>query len=127
MESRSGSAAATPIPRNIVRRERCFLVMNIAPPPALLSYPSYFKLVSMDLQLREIALADAAVVAELSGELGYPASPEVMQQRIASLSPDHVVYVACLAGEVAGWIDVSVTHHLQSEPRAEIGGLVVAS
>src|SRR6185369_3694823 len=65
--------------------------------------------------------------AELSGELGYPVSPEVMQQRIASLSADHVVYVACLDGEVVGWIDVSLTHHLQSDPRAEIGGLVVSS
>jgi GNAT superfamily N-acetyltransferase len=81
----------------------------------------------MDLQLREITLADAAAAAELSGELGYPTSTEVMQQRIASLSADHTVYVACLAGEVAAWIDVSVTRHLQSDPRAEIGGLVVSS
>lgn len=81
----------------------------------------------MDLQTREITLADAAAAASLSGELGYPASPEVMQQRIASLSADHAVYVACLEGEVVGWIDVSVTHHLQSDPRAEIGGLVVSS
>ncbi len=50
----------------------------------------------MDLDLREITLADAAAAAELTGELGYPVSPEVMRQRIASLSPDHVVYVACL-------------------------------
>jgi len=81
----------------------------------------------MDLQTREITLSDASAAAELSGELGYPASPEVMQQRIASLSADHVVYVACLDGEVVAWIDVSLTHHLQSDPRAEIGGLVVSS
>jgi GNAT superfamily N-acetyltransferase len=81
----------------------------------------------MDLHIREITLADAATAASLSGELGYPASPEVMQERIASLSPDHVVYVASMAGQVAAWIDVSVTHHLQSDPRAEIGGLVVSS
>src|ERR1700683_2885110 len=81
----------------------------------------------MDLDLREITLADAAAAAILSGELGYPVSPEVMQHRIASLSPDHVVYVACLDKNVIGWIDVSVTHHLQSDPRAEIGGLVVSS
>ena len=81
----------------------------------------------MDLHIREITLADAAPAAELSGELGYPTSPAVMRQRIASLAPDHAVYVACLAGKVAGWIDVSVTHHLQSDPRAEIGGLVVSS
>ena len=81
----------------------------------------------MDLQTREITLSDASAAGELSGDLGYPASPEVMQQRIASLSADHVVYVACLDGEVVGWIDVSLTHHLQSDPRAEIGGLVVSS
>ena len=81
----------------------------------------------MDLQIREITLADATAAAELTGELGYPVSPDVMQQRIASLSPDHIVYVACLDQEVAGWIDVSVTHHLQCDPRAEIGGLVVSS
>jgi len=81
----------------------------------------------MDLQIREITLADAPAAAELSGELGYPTSPESMQQRIAALSADHAVYVASLTGEVAGWIDVSVTHHLQSDPRAEIGGLVVSS
>jgi GNAT superfamily N-acetyltransferase len=81
----------------------------------------------MDLQIREITLADASEAASLSGELGYPTSREVMRQRIASLSRNHVVFVACLSEEVAGWIDVSVTHHLQSEPRCEIGGLVVSS
>jgi len=80
-----------------------------------------------DLVIREITAADATAAARLSGELGYPVAPEVMQQRIDSLTADHVVYVACLAGGVVGWIDVGVTRHLQSEPRAEIGGLVVAS
>ena len=32
-----------------------------------------------------------------------------------------------LASKVVGWIDVGVTRHLQSEPSAEIGGLVVSS
>jgi GNAT superfamily N-acetyltransferase len=82
-----------------------------------------------DLLTREIATADADAAAKLSEELGYPVSPDVMRQRIESLigSPDHVVYVACVGEEVVGWIDVSVTQHLQSEVRAEIGGLVVSS
>lgn len=81
------------------------------------------------LLTREITAGDAVAAAKLSEELGYPVSPAVMEKRIESLSrlPDHVVYVACLAGEVVGWIDVSITTHLQSEPRAEIGGLVVSS
>lgn len=82
-----------------------------------------------ELVLREITAADAAAAAMLSGELGYPVSAEIMERRIESLarSADHAVYVACAAGEVVGWIDVGVIHHLQAEPRAEIGGLVVSS
>jgi GNAT superfamily N-acetyltransferase len=77
---------------------------------------------------REVTISDAAAAAELSGELGYPVSGEVMAQRIEGLqcSASHTVYVACLSHQVVGWIDVGICHHLQSEPYAEIGGLVVA-
>lgn len=86
-------------------------------------------LVLHDLVTREIRAEDALAAAKLSEELGYPVSPGVMKQRIETLarSADHMVYVACLAEEVVGWIDVSVSNHLQSGPRAEIGGLVVSS
>ncbi len=82
-----------------------------------------------DLITREITAGDAAAAARLSGELGYPVSSEEMKRRLESLArmPNHAVYVACIAGEVVGWIHVRVSHHLQAEPRAEIGGLVVAS
>ncbi len=81
------------------------------------------------LLIREIAIADAAAAATLSGEFGYPVSPEVMERRIRSLAPlrDHVVYVACLSDRIAGWIDVGIVHHLQVGSYGEIGGLVVAS
>jgi predicted N-acetyltransferase YhbS len=36
------------------------------------------------------------------------------------------VLVACSDGAVVGWIDLSVEYHLQSEPAALIGGLVVS-
>jgi GNAT superfamily N-acetyltransferase len=83
----------------------------------------------MDITTREITSADSAAAAKLSEELGYPASVDAMRRRIASLAnmPNRVVYVACLSGEVVGWIDVGVVHHLQSEPSGEIGGLVVSS
>ncbi len=79
--------------------------------------------------IREITGADAAAAALLSGELGYPVSVEEMARRIESLTgrADHAVYVACLGPKLVGWIDVGATQHLQSEPRAEIGGLVVSS
>lgn len=82
--------------------------------------------------IREIISSDAEAAARLSGELGYPASPDDMRRRIALLAdtPNHCVYVACVSSDVAaqnvvGWIDIAIVHHLQSEPCAEIGGLVV--
>ncbi len=61
--------------------------------------------------------------------MGYPVSPETLRTRIGFLTsqPDHVIYVATDAERVMGWIDVSITHHLAAEPRAEIAGLVVSS
>jgi GNAT superfamily N-acetyltransferase len=82
-----------------------------------------------DLLTREISPADAEAAAKLSEELGYPVSSAEMKQRIETLAKlaDHVIYVACVAGAVVGWIDVGVSRHLQSEPRAEIGGLVISA
>ena len=79
--------------------------------------------------IREITPDDDGAAAGLSAELGYAVSADFMRARIEFLlsQADHVVYVACLAGTVAGWIDVSIAHHLQAESRAEIGGLVVAA
>lgn len=80
------------------------------------------------LVIREIDPDDAEAAAELSGELGYPVSPEEMKNRIQKLHAlrDHVVYVAWRPDAVAGWIDVALVHHLQGEAFAEIGGLVVS-
>jgi GNAT superfamily N-acetyltransferase len=78
--------------------------------------------------IREILPSDAEAAARLSGELGYPASAEVIEQRINQLAdlPHHAVYVACIGSSVVGWIDLAIVNHLQSDPYAEIGGLVVA-
>jgi GNAT superfamily N-acetyltransferase len=79
--------------------------------------------------VREIRIEDAEAAARLSGEFGYPVSAEEMAGRIlahAALA-DHTTLVACLDEQVIGWIDVGITHHLQVEAYAEIGGLVVAS
>ena len=72
---------------------------------------------------------DAERAAELSGELGYPATADAMHARLSQLSSleDHIVYAACVLGEVAGWIDVGIVHHLQSPSYGEIGGLIVSS
>jgi GNAT superfamily N-acetyltransferase len=81
------------------------------------------------LVIREVTRTDLESLCRLSAELGYPASAEVMEQRVQALTQlaDHSVYVASLRSEVVGWIHVAIVHHLQAEARAEIGGLVVGT
>jgi ribosomal protein S18 acetylase RimI-like enzyme len=77
--------------------------------------------------IRRAAPADAARLAELSGELGYPAAAETLAGRLSRLlaRPADVVLVAEVAGEVAGWIHGSEQHFLESGSRCELLGLVV--
>ncbi len=79
--------------------------------------------------IREIAHEDAGTVALLSGELGYPVDVVTMRERInrALSSTTQNVYVACAAGAVVGWIDVSTAYHLASGGYGEIVGLVVSN
>jgi GNAT superfamily N-acetyltransferase len=80
------------------------------------------------LLVRVITLEDAASVAELSGQLGYEASAAETRGRIEFLlahTGSQVAFVACLRGELVGWIEASIVHHLQSSAHALIGGLVV--
>lgn len=80
------------------------------------------------LSVRMIAREDAAAVAELSGQLGYEATAREISERIAlllSCTEAQIVFVACVAEEVVGWIEASIVHHLQSPAHSLIGGLVV--
>jgi predicted N-acetyltransferase YhbS len=80
------------------------------------------------LSIRPVTEADAIAVAELCGQLGYPASADEVRRRIVAIASSEArqaVFVACLGDEVVGWIDVALTSHLQSRPFALIGGLVV--
>ena len=83
----------------------------------------------LSVDVRAILPADAEAAADLCGELGYPVDVTTMRRRIEQLttSVDHGAFVACQNGRVVGWIHVSAVHHMQSDARAEIGGLVVAA
>jgi GNAT superfamily N-acetyltransferase len=84
---------------------------------------------SQSFTIRPCEISDAASVAVLSEQLGYPVSAEEMEGRLRrlTLERDHSVLVACQSdGTVVGWIDVGVVFHLQSGAYCEIGGLVVA-
>ena len=80
--------------------------------------------------IRRARLTDASVVAELSGQLGYPASPEEMAARLAHLIR-HPRFGSVLIAEtserrVIGWVHVSITPLLEVSLRAEVNGLIVA-
>lgn len=80
------------------------------------------------IKIRPVEPEDADAVTALCGQLGYPSDAAAVLGRMRRIAADaaRAVLVACVDGAVAGWIDLSVEYHLQSEPAALIGGLVVA-
>jgi GNAT superfamily N-acetyltransferase len=82
-----------------------------------------------ELKIRRAKSSDAPRIAELSGQLGYPATVAQMRQRLRGIRPafQHAVFVAELGEEgVVGWLHVSKEPLLEVEIRAEVNGLVVA-
>lgn len=79
-------------------------------------------------EIRPVHLDDAEAVAALCGQLGYSADAAAVLGRMERIAADagRAVLVACADGAVVGWVDLSLEYHLQSEPVALIGGLVVA-
>ena len=84
--------------------------------------------VDAQVQIRTAGEADAEALAALSGELGYPSTPEQVLSRLCLLrDPERTILVAQAGGVVAGFIDVHVQRVVESEPYAEVGGLVVGA
>jgi GNAT superfamily N-acetyltransferase len=79
--------------------------------------------------VRRAQIADAAEMARLAGELGYPMSPEEMIRRLAVLLPNerHYVAVAASGDGLVGWMHVEHRSSLEGGDRAELMGLVVDS
>ena len=82
---------------------------------------------STKLKIRCARLQDAERLAELSGQLGYPASRAEIVQRMKRMRPaaEHAIFVAETGKNVTGWLHVSVTPLLEVDLRAEVNGLVV--
>jgi GNAT superfamily N-acetyltransferase len=70
--------------------------------------------------------ADAPAIAQLSGQLGYPAGPDAMAERLERVlrREEHVVFVA-EGTEVAGWIHAAEQEILEVGTLCEIWGLVI--
>jgi GNAT superfamily N-acetyltransferase len=80
------------------------------------------------ITIREATPSDAPRLAPLSGQLGYPSTPDEVAARLAPIlsDPQHVIFIAEQNhGEISGWVDVFVMRTIGADPRAEIAGLVV--
>lgn len=80
------------------------------------------------MPIRRMTEADAAVVADLASQLGYPASAAAIVRRLRRIAaaPDHALFVAEAGdGAVVGWVHVHLSWLLAAEPVAEVWGLVV--
>lgn len=73
--------------------------------------------------IRTMQVRDAAAVGVLCAQLGYERTEDEVREWI--LDARAAGFVACLADEVVGWIEVSIVRHLQTRAHALIGGLVV--
>jgi len=81
-----------------------------------------------ELKIRRAKSGDAVQLAELSGQLGYPATAAQIRERLRGLepAPDHAVLVAESAkAGVIGWLHVSKQPLLEGEIRGEVNTLVV--
>jgi GNAT superfamily N-acetyltransferase len=81
----------------------------------------------MRVSIRSINENDAAEIAELSRQLGYPLAVEQISRNIQAVisSDDHDAFVAVCDGKLAGWIGVAQTVMIESVPYCEINGLVI--
>lgn len=81
------------------------------------------------ITLRPVRPSDAAELARLAGQLGYPTSPREMADRLEPLLTDPGHYLVVAAGELGllGWVHVERRRTVETAERAELMGLVVDS
>jgi GNAT superfamily N-acetyltransferase len=79
------------------------------------------------ISVRGAGPQDAAAVADLSGQLGYPASVEDMRRRIEQIGEDGdcLLLVAESGASIVAWVLVHVCRLVTSECIAQVSGLVV--
>lgn len=78
--------------------------------------------------IRLATVDDAPAIASLAGELGYPTDAAAMRARLEPLlsSADGAVLVGVAGVAVIGWAHVAAVRLVESDPYAELRGLVVA-
>jgi len=79
--------------------------------------------------IRQMLPGDAAAIADLTTQLGYPATEADISKRLDLIKErwDARLLVASQPSmPILGWIHVQATYLLEVDPRTEIWGLVVA-
>lgn len=77
-------------------------------------------------EIRRAVREDAPRVAQLAADLGYTISSDSVSTAIDRLqSGEGAVFVAATSEHLTGWIHIYRSHVIQTEPFAEVGGLVV--
>ncbi len=81
----------------------------------------------MAVEIRRMRASDVTAVADLCGQLGYPATPDQIAARWCPISSDpaHAVFVGTSGGHVVAWLHIAIRPLLESALSAEIWGLVV--
>jgi GNAT superfamily N-acetyltransferase len=81
----------------------------------------------MTLSIRAVTIDDCEAIARLSGQLGYPSEVDAIRRRLESVfaHPEIAVVAAVADTRVAGWMQLAVMRQVESEPFAQIRGLVV--
>lgn len=78
--------------------------------------------------IRTALVDDAARLAELSAQLGYPVAARDMQARLETVlrsEHDLVVVAQTQGGKIVGWLHATVSRTLVDEPASNIAGLIV--
>ena len=84
-------------------------------------------MVESGVVIREAVAADCKAIAELSGQLGYPASADDIRERFRKIieHDENLLLTAVINGRVIGWIHAFLTFRIESAAFVEIAGLVV--
>jgi len=83
----------------------------------------------LTVKIRRARPTDAAQLAELTTQLGYPTTPAAVSKILRKMKtgwPNALFVAESSSKAVIGWTHVSVAHLLETGTRAEINGLIVA-
>jgi GNAT superfamily N-acetyltransferase len=81
---------------------------------------------AVPVEIRDVRARDAAALAGLLGQLGYPSTPEQVERRLTHLGAADRVFVAEVDGELAGLAGIHVSPSLEYDAdAAKVSAIVV--